>query len=127
VRWEVARRPEQLRWPEQAAGQSAKLVEAFDFVEREVDLGGDVEADLGGDSGGEVGGDVGVNLGGDRGVDLEAPVHIGHVALATTLAWIEFREVADFRTGRPRLSRWFDAFMQRPSMRATDYSGDTHD
>ena len=103
VRWEVARRPEQVRWPEQAAGQGAKLVAAFDLVERDVDLGG------------------------DPGVNLEAPVHLGHVALATTLAWIEFRGVADFRTGRPRLARWFDAFMQRPSMRATDYSGDTHD
>jgi glutathione S-transferase len=58
---------------------------------------------------------------------LEGPVHLGHVALATALAWLEFRALPDFRTGRPRLTQWYEAFSERPSMRATDYSGETQD
>lgn len=63
----------------------------------------------------------------EREVDLEGPVDIGQIALATALAWIEFREVAPFMSGRPRLTRWYAEFMRRPSMRSTDYSGATHD
>ena len=60
-------------------------------------------------------------------VDLQAPPDIGQVALATALSWIDFRKVASFREGRPKLAAWYDAFSARPSMLATDYSGDTHD
>jgi glutathione S-transferase len=63
----------------------------------------------------------------ERELDVDAPVHVGHIALATTLGWIEFRELPGFRTGRPRLAAWFDAFDARPSMQATPLSGDTHD
>ena len=60
-------------------------------------------------------------------LDSGAPVHVGHIALATCLDWLEFRELPDFREGRPRLSAWFDEFAQRPSMRATPLSGETKD
>lgn len=63
----------------------------------------------------------------EREIDLDAPPDVGQIALATALAWIAFREVAPFEEGRPRLARWYKAFCQRPSMRATDYSGATHD
>lgn len=63
----------------------------------------------------------------EREVDLDAPVDLGQIALATALAWIEFRAVAPFTGGRPRLARWYEGFIQRPSMRATDYRGATHD
>ncbi|WP_225768046.1 glutathione S-transferase family protein [Inquilinus sp. Marseille-Q2685] len=43
LRWETERRPEALRYPALAEGQAAKLVAAYDFVEREVDLDGPVE------------------------------------------------------------------------------------
>jgi glutathione S-transferase len=59
--------------------------------------------------------------------DFSAPAHIGHIALATALDWISFRSLPGFRAGRPRLSGWFDAFADRPSMRATPLAGDTHD
>lgn len=59
----------------------------------------------------------------DQGLDP----HIGAIALATTLSWIEFREVYAFQPGRPRLSAWYAAFCARPSMRATTLSGDTRD
>lgn len=63
----------------------------------------------------------------ERELDVSAPVHIGHIALATCLGWLEFRELPGFRERRPRLSDWFDGFKDRPSMRATPLAGETHD
>ena len=63
----------------------------------------------------------------ERELDVSAPLHVGHIALATCLDWLEFRELPDFRAGRPRLTVWFDTFRKRPSMRATPLSGETHD
>ncbi|MCF7223572.1 glutathione S-transferase family protein [Marilutibacter chinensis] len=60
-------------------------------------------------------------------LDVDASLHVGHIAVATALDWLHFRELPDFRTGRPRLSDWFDRFAGRASMRATPLSGDTHD
>ena len=60
-------------------------------------------------------------------LDVGTAVHVGHVALATCLDWLEFRELPGFRDGRPRLAAWFDEFKQRPSMRATPLSGETRD
>lgn len=60
-------------------------------------------------------------------LDVDAPLHVGHIAVATALSWIEFRALPGFRDARPRLARWFDAFEARPSMRATPLSGETHD
>jgi len=60
-------------------------------------------------------------------LDVDSPVHVGHIALATCLDWLEFRELPSFRGKCSRLTRWFDAFAARPSMRATPLSGDTHD
>lgn len=60
-------------------------------------------------------------------LDIGSPVHIGHVALATTLSWLEFRELPSFRPRRPRLTQWFDQIDARPSMRATPLSGETQD
>jgi glutathione S-transferase len=59
--------------------------------------------------------------------DLDSPLHVGHIAIATALSWIEFRNLPDFRDEHPRLSTWLDRFVQRPSMRATPLSGDTRD
>ena len=59
-------------------------------------------------------------------LDDEAPLHAGHIALATTLSWMAFRHLPDFRA-RARLTRWFEAFEKRASMLATPLSGDTHD
>ncbi len=45
------------------------------------------------------------------------PVGIGHVAIACALGYMDFRFPGlDWRAGHGRLSRWFDAFAQRPSM-----------
>lgn len=58
--------------------------------------------------------------------DFEGPVDIGQIALATALAWIEFRRLPSFRS-RPRLSAWYEAFAARPSMTATPMAGEVVD
>jgi glutathione S-transferase len=59
-------------------------------------------------------------------INLDGPVTLGHIALATALDWIAFRELSDF-SSQPRLNQWYRTFCERPSMRATEYSGQTHD
>jgi glutathione S-transferase len=63
----------------------------------------------------------------EREVDTATPLHVGHIAVATALSWLAFRQLPDFRPGCPRLSAWFDEFETRPSMLATPLSGETHD
>ena len=63
----------------------------------------------------------------EKELDIGSPIHIGHIALATSLSWLEFRALPTFRDKRPRLTAWFDEFEARPSMRATPMSGETHD
>ena len=58
--------------------------------------------------------------------ELDDALHIGHIAVATALDWIEFRQLPSFRTQR-KLSAWFDTFRNRASMQATPLSGETHD
>jgi glutathione S-transferase len=62
----------------------------------------------------------------ERELDVDADTHVGHIALATTLSWLEFRGLPGFG-GRPRLEAWFASFAQRPSMLATVLRGDTCD
>jgi glutathione S-transferase len=63
----------------------------------------------------------------ERELDVESDVHVGHIAVATALSWLEFRELPTFRSCRPHLVAWFDAFERRASMRATPLAGETHD
>jgi glutathione S-transferase len=63
----------------------------------------------------------------ERELDVASPIHIGHIALATVLSWLEFRQLPTFREKWPRLEAWFDAFEARPSMRAAPLSGETQD
>lgn len=63
----------------------------------------------------------------ERELDTDAAVDVGHIAVATALAWIEFRSLPEFRRDRPRLSAWYEGFVHRPSMQATPLAGDTRD
>lgn len=63
----------------------------------------------------------------ERDLEEPPPVDVGTIALATALDWLAFRELPDFRTGRPRLAGWFDTFAARSSMLATPLSGQTQD
>lgn len=94
TRWEMERRPKQLRWPALRDGYVERLLASYDWLEREFDTEGDL--------------------------------HVGHIAVATALSWLEFRELPTFRH-RPRLTRWFDRFSKRGSMLATPLWGQTHD
>lgn len=60
-------------------------------------------------------------------LDIDSPVHVGHIAIATALSWIEFRKLPSFRDGRSSLCSWFDMFVARPSMKATPLVGETQD
>ena len=60
-------------------------------------------------------------------LEVDSPLHVGHIAVATALEWLEFRELPSFRERRPRLTGWFEEFLQRASMKATPLSGETHD
>ncbi|MBA3677248.1 MAG: glutathione S-transferase family protein [Sphingosinicella sp.] len=60
-------------------------------------------------------------------LDPSASIDVGQIALATTLDWLEFRDLPTFRPSRPKLTRWFDQFLARPSMQATPLSGETVD
>jgi glutathione S-transferase len=62
----------------------------------------------------------------ERELDPDASTSIGHIALATALSWLEFRELPTFRP-RPSLTRWFERFNTRSSMKATPLWGQTHD
>jgi glutathione S-transferase len=55
------------------------------------------------------------------------PLHVGHIAVATALSWMRFRDLPDFADGRPRLAKWFAEFEQRHSMLSTPLSGETVD
>jgi glutathione S-transferase len=57
----------------------------------------------------------------------EDTVNVGDIALATALSWIEFRNICDFQTARPRLSHWYSRFCSRASMLVTPFCGDTID
>lgn len=63
----------------------------------------------------------------ERHISLDANLSIGEIALATSLSWLEFRELPSFRSGHPKLAAWYDEFTERASMKATKLSGDTHD
>lgn len=58
---------------------------------------------------------------------LSDQITIGEIALATSLSWLEFRELPSFRKSYPKLSAWYDAFSERKSMKATTLVGNTYD
>lgn len=57
-------------------------------------------------------------------IEMGEVVHVGHIAVATTLDWLRFRGLPGF-CNRSKLSTWFDEFAARPSMLKTPLSGET--
>ncbi|HEX4511934.1 MAG TPA: glutathione S-transferase [Polyangiaceae bacterium] len=46
---------------------------------------------------------------------------LAQICVGITLGWLEFRKpIGDVRANRPKLFGWYDAFRQRPSMKATE-------
>ncbi len=90
VFYERASRPKELWWPAWLEGQSEKARQGVDALAAEV-------------------GDFGER------------VDLGTISAAITLGWLEFRApLGPLREGRERLFAWYDAFRERPSMRATE-------
>jgi len=50
-----------------------------------------------------------------------SPFSIGHIAIGVALGYIDFRfpELA-WRNGHPRLTKWYETFSARPSVKATE-------
>lgn len=89
ARYEVAARPETLRWDGWLDGQMGKIIDALDSF----------EAAAGSSS--------------DR-------ADIGTITVGCALGYLDLRfGDLGWRTGRPKLSAWFERFAARPSMVAT--------
>jgi len=51
---------------------------------------------------------------------FEADVDLAQITLGVSCSYADFRfPNEDWKTGRPNLTRWFERFIQRPSMQAT--------
>ncbi|YBV94680.1 glutathione S-transferase (plasmid) [Phyllobacteriaceae bacterium JZ32] len=62
----------------------------------------------------------------EQSIALEVSITVGHIALATALDWIVFRQLPGFER-HSKLTAWYRDFIARPSMRATQYTGKTYD
>lgn len=98
ARWEMTRRPKALRYEPFQNGQLEKITETYQFIEDNIHLHNTQNKE----------------------------VSIGEIALATSLSWLEFRELPSFKR-YPKLNQWYDDFVTRKSMLATTLVGDTHD
>ena len=89
TRYETFLRPESLRWPDWIEHQKQKVRRALDALDADVASLGD-------------------------GVDL------GTIAIGCALGYLDFRFPDEgWRSSRPALAAWFEAFDARASMRAT--------
>jgi glutathione S-transferase len=88
-RYEQIVRPAEKQWDSWIDGQKTKATQGLDVAEAESEM-------------------------------LSGPVNLGQITLACAIGWIEFRKpFGDIRGGRPKLFRWYDEFLKRPSMQAT--------
>ncbi len=93
VFYERAQRPAALHWDAWLEGQTAKVQQGLDALEREVAAFGAAGA----------------------GVDL------AQICAGVTIGWLEFRNaVGEIRARRPALTAWYEAFRRRDAMRATE-------
>lgn len=89
VRYEQVERPEAMWFEPWLTGQTEKANQGFDALEREA-------ASFGSD------------------------VDLAQICAAITFGWFEFRNpIGDIRKGRPALTKFYEAFLARPSMQAT--------
>ncbi len=92
ARFETWLRPEELRWGLWTEGQMRKVRGGLDALEQEAEA---LSAD---------------------------PLTIGQIAIACAIGYLDFRYDSErWRDTRPKLAAWYDAFAQRPSMRATEH------
>jgi len=57
----------------------------------------------------------------EAGALAQSPFTIGHIAIGVALGYIDFRfPELGWRSGHPRLSKWYESFSARPSVKATE-------
>lgn len=89
VRYETFLRPAEKHWPDWISGQTLKVTQGLDLLESDAEL-------------------------------LAGPINLGQIAVACAIGWLEFRKpVGDIRANRPKLAKWYEEFLKRPSMQAT--------
>jgi len=89
ARYETFLRPKDRQWDDWLSGQTQKVHRALDALEREVQ-------------------------------SFAVLPDIGQIAAAVALGYRNFRFAEDdWRTPRPKLAAWYEAFARRPSMQAT--------
>ena len=89
LRYETAMRPEALRWQEWIDHQNEKITRGLDALETKC-------------------------------TQFETSPLIGEITIACALGYRDFRYADDdWRVGRPALTAWFDAIMQRESLQQT--------
>lgn len=94
TRYELAVRPENLRWQDWVDGQMTKVRAGVDSL----------EADW-------------MNF-------LKRPLTTGHISAAAALGYLDFRFADDdWRKSRPKLAKWYDKFAKRPSWKASMPTG----
>lgn len=90
------RKPPERRTPEIIASNERKTRETLDRLERDVAM------------------------------LTDRPYDIGHVAIGTAIAYIDFRLAEDsWRDGRPRLAAWYEEFSARPAVSSTAFVDDS--
>ncbi len=90
VYYELATRPKELHWAPWIEGQTQKVNQGLDALEAEVDRFGQ-------------------------------KIDLAQICAGVTIGWLEFRNaIGDVRANRPKLFRWYEAFRERPSMKATE-------
>jgi glutathione S-transferase len=88
-RYETGIRPAEKQWSDWISGQATKIKQGLDMAESEAEL-------------------------------LAGPIDLGQITIACAVGWLEFRKpIGDIRHGRPKLAKWYDEFVKRPSMQAT--------
>jgi glutathione S-transferase len=50
---------------------------------------------------------------------LSGDLTIGHVAVASGIGWMLFRDIVDVFKGRPKLKAWYEKLSERPSLKAS--------
>ncbi len=90
VFYERVQRPKELHLDAWLSGQTDKANQGLDLLERDV-------------------------------AQFGSRIDLGQICVAVTLGWLEFRaSLGDIRSGRPMLFAWYDAFRNRPAMKATE-------
>jgi glutathione S-transferase len=89
TRYELVLRPAEKQWSEWIAGQTAKMAQGLAMLENDSEF-------------------------------LAGPINLGQIAVACAIGWLEFRKpIGENRPGRPKLFKWYDELVKRPSMQAT--------